>query len=71
MAKKMKIWFDKEGDFLEILFSDAPGYMRQTDNDFVLERVDEQENILGYSIIGISKMTKDKPLIKELELEIA
>jgi len=71
MAKKLKIWYDKEGDFLEILFSDAPGYMRETDNDFVLERVDSQDNILGYSIIGISKMAGNSLISKELELEMS
>ena len=24
MAQKVRIWFDKEGDFLEVLFSDEP-----------------------------------------------
>ena len=41
MAQSVKIWFDKEGDFLEVLFSDRPGYMRETANDAVMERVDE------------------------------
>jgi hypothetical protein len=25
MAEKVKVWFDPEGDFLEVRFSDAPG----------------------------------------------
>ena len=25
MAQDLKIWFDSEGDFLEVLFSDKPG----------------------------------------------
>jgi hypothetical protein len=29
MAQKIKVWYDPEGDFLEVLFSDKPGYMRQ------------------------------------------
>jgi len=27
MAEKVKVWFDPEGDFLEVRFSDAPGSM--------------------------------------------
>jgi len=43
----VKVWFDAEGDFLEVLFSDAPGIMRQTGDDAVMERVDETGKILG------------------------
>ncbi|WRH65241.1 MAG: hypothetical protein RSE13_15070 [Planktothrix sp. GU0601_MAG3] len=37
MASTVKVYFDKEGDFLEVLFSDQPGYMRETDNDAIME----------------------------------
>lgn len=26
MAERVKVWFDPEADFLEVIFSDAPGY---------------------------------------------
>ena len=45
MAETVKVWYDREGDFLEVLFSDKPGFMRETDNDAVMERVDEQGKI--------------------------
>lgn len=66
MAQKVKIWYDAEGDFLEVLFSDKPGYMRETDNDAVMERVDEQGNILGFSVMRVSEIEKEKPLVAEL-----
>jgi hypothetical protein len=66
MAQQVKIWFDPEGDFLEVLFSDRPGYMRETDNDAVMERVDERGNLLGFSVMQVSRLTKDKPLTAEL-----
>lgn len=65
MASTLKIWFDKEGDFLEVLFSDQPGYMEETDNDAITKRVDEQGNILGFSVLGVSQLEKDKPLVTE------
>lgn len=40
MAEKVKVWFDAEADFLEVRFSEAPGYERTTDHDAVMERVD-------------------------------
>ena len=30
MAGKVKIWFDAAADFLEVTFSDAPGYKKET-----------------------------------------
>ncbi len=66
MASTVKIWFDKEGDYLEVLFSDKPGYMRETDNDAVMERVDEKGNLLGFSVLGVSNLESKKPLVAEL-----
>lgn len=66
MAGQVKIWFDAEGDFLEVLFSDRPGFMRATDNDAVMERVDEHGALLGFSVINVSRLAKEKPLVAEL-----
>jgi len=66
MACRVKIWYDAEGDFLEVLFSDEPGYMRETANDAVMERVDESGNLLGFSVMNVSRLTRDKPLVADL-----
>ncbi len=66
MAQKVKIWFDSEGDFLEVLFSNKPGFMRETANDAVMERVDEKGNLLGFSVMKVSQLTKKTPLEAEL-----
>ncbi len=47
MADKVKVWFDPEGAFLEVQFSDAPGFMRPTAYEAVMERVDGQGHVLG------------------------
>jgi uncharacterized protein YuzE len=57
----VKIWYDPEGDFLEVIFDQKPGYFRETLNDQVMEKVDEQGNILGFSILRVSA-TKERPL---------
>jgi len=36
MASNVKVWYDKEGDYLEVIFSDKPGYMQETNNDAVM-----------------------------------
>ena len=66
MAKKLKIWYDKEADFLEVLFSDAPGFMKETNNQAILERVDENGDILGFIVYGVNKMSVEKPIYAEL-----
>jgi hypothetical protein len=66
MAQQVKVWFDAEGDFLEVRFSDKPGFMRETKNDAVMERVDEEGNILGFSIMQVSRLARQKPLVAEL-----
>ena len=66
MAERVKVWFDPEADFLEVIFSDTPGYMRETENDAVMERVDLEGNLLGFSILGVSQLAQSRPLIAEL-----
>jgi hypothetical protein len=53
---KLKIWFDPEGDYLEVTFDEREGYFRQTSSDQVMERIDEEGNILGFSVLGLSSM---------------
>jgi hypothetical protein len=42
MAEKVKIWFDSGADYLEVQFKQAPGYMKETAHDAVMERVDSE-----------------------------
>ncbi len=66
MAEKVKVWFDAEADYLEVRFSEAAGYMRETRHEAVMERVDAQGRVLGFSILGVSRFRKGKPLEAEL-----
>ena len=62
MGKEIKIWYDKEGDYLEVLFDRKAGYFRETENSAVMEKVDEQGNLLGFSILKVSSMSEQEPL---------
>jgi len=66
MAQSVKVWFDKEGDFLEVRFSDAPGYLRETNQEAVMERVDDAGHVLGFTVMAVSKLDKDHPLVAQL-----
>ena len=72
MAETVKIWFDAEGDYLEVRFSEAAGYMRETPDDAVMERVDEQGHLLGFSIMNVSRLAQDhRPLTATLPTRAA
>jgi uncharacterized protein YuzE len=66
MAQRVKVWYDAEGDFMEVAFSDESGSMRETANDAVMERVNKDGHVIGFSIIGVVKLSKEKPLEAEL-----
>ena len=66
MADKVRIWFDAEADFLEVRFSDAAGYERETAHDAVMERLDVEGRVIGFSVMGVSTFKKDKPLEADL-----
>jgi hypothetical protein len=57
----VKIWYDAEGDYLEVIFDQKPGYFRETQNDQVIEKVDDQGNVLGFSVLRVTAV-KEKPL---------
>jgi uncharacterized protein YuzE len=59
--KRIRVWYDPEGDYLEVIFEQKAGYFRATANDQVMEKVDEKGNVLGFSVLKVSAI-KRKPL---------
>lgn len=60
-TRKLKIWYDKEGDFLEVMFEQRPGVFRETANPHVMEKVDEKGQVPGFSVMKVSAL-RDAPL---------
>jgi uncharacterized protein YuzE len=59
MAEKtVKMWFDPEADFLEVTFEQKAGYFRPTENDQVMEKVDQEGNVIGFSVLRVSSLKK-------------
>ncbi|HDN79181.1 MAG: DUF2283 domain-containing protein [Chloroflexi bacterium] len=54
----IKVWYDREGDFLEIVFKEAKGYFREVAED-IYERVDEEGNVIGFAIFNFSRHEKE------------
>jgi uncharacterized protein YuzE len=59
--RRLKVWYEPEGDYLEVIFDQKPGYFRETASDQVMEKVDEDGNVLGFSVLRVSAL-KEKPL---------
>ena len=59
--KRVKIWYDAEGDYLEVIFDQKPGFFRATLSDEVMEKVDDEGNVLGFSVLRVSAL-RQKPL---------
>ncbi len=59
--KIVKLWYDPEGDYLEVTFESKAGYFRGTKNEQVMGKVDHKGNVIGFSVLKVSKLRK-KPL---------
>ena len=57
----MKVWYDREADYLEVVFDSREGYFRETDNDHVMEKVDSEGRVIGFSVMRVSALS-DNPL---------
>jgi uncharacterized protein YuzE len=58
VSKLLAIWYDPEGDFLEVTFDQStPGYYSETDDDRVMQRVDAEGRVLGFSVLGVRQLT--------------
>ena len=60
-VEKAKVWYDPKGDYLEVMFKQKEGYFRETSSDEVMEKVDMEGNVIGFSILKVSS-SREKPL---------
>jgi len=72
MDKEITVWFDKEGDYLEITFGEPrKGYFKEIKDD-VLQRIDSKTGeTLGFAFINFSKQFGDMEKPEEIKLPIA
>lgn len=67
---KVKVWYDREGDYLELATSRKKGHFKDVGND-IWERVDEKGRIIGFAIANFTKRLSRRHDEVELPLEIA
>ena len=50
----VKVWYDNEGDFLDITFEEAPATMEEIEDD-LFERRSIDGRVIGFSLLNFSK----------------
>jgi len=71
MGEEIRVWYDQEGDYLEVIFDRKKGFFRETEIDAVMEKVDEDGNVLGFSILKVSALKGQQPLSVALRRQTA
>ena len=56
---EVKIWYDQEGDYLEVIFEDAPASLEEIADD-IFERRTTDGRVIGFTVLNFSKHDKDK-----------
>jgi hypothetical protein len=54
----MKIRYDAEGDFIEVVLKDRKGTLRKTNSPYIMEKIDDDKNVIGFSILRVSTLKK-------------
>ena len=62
----ISVWWDGEGDLLWVNLADGEGDMVPTKDGKSTVKVDDQGNILGFYIFGVSKRAMHSPINIEL-----
>ena len=56
VKRDVKLYYDPEGDYIEMIFEGREGYFRQTSDDRVMEKVDNEGSVLGFSVLAVSSL---------------
>ncbi len=67
----MSVWYDDEGDMLEVLWAFSEGYFTPTDDERILKRLNDDGQVIGFLIHGISTLKQPRPIEFELVSEAA
>ena len=55
----LKLWYDHEGDFLEVLFEDVPAFLEEIEDD-IFECCTPDGRVIGFAGFNFSKYDRDK-----------
>lgn len=67
--RRVSVWYDDEGDMLEVLWAFREGYFTPTDDDRILKRLDDDGEVIGFLIHEMSTLKQPSPVEFELVSE--
>ena len=67
-AQKAYVWYDPEGDFLEVTFNSTEGEWMDTEDERVMRKVDDEGNVVGFHILSVSTLKGKKVAPFEADL---
>jgi uncharacterized protein YuzE len=59
---EVKVWYDREGDYLEVVFEDAPASLEEVGDD-LFERRTADGRVVGFAVFNVSKHDRDKLML--------
>lgn len=68
-SKNVSVWYDGEGDMLEVLWAFREGYFTPTADDRILKRLDDDGEVIGFLIHDFSTFRQPAPVEFELTSE--
>lgn len=63
--KRVNIWYDRQGDFLEVVWEDKPGEFVDSPDGRAYVKLDADGNVLDFQVLGLSRVERF------LDLELA
>ena len=67
--RNVSVWYDDEGDMLEVLWAFREGYFSPTDDERILKRLDDDGEVIGFLIHDMSTLKQPEPIEFELASE--
>lgn len=58
----LKVWYDREGDLLEVIFEDTPAVMEEISDD-MFERRTTDGRVVGFMVMNFSKHDREKLML--------
>ena len=62
MKNEIEIYYDREGNYLEIIFEKKEGFFQETEEDNVMKKVDKEGNLLALSVLNAVSTQTIPPL---------
>ena len=68
--RQVSVWYDEEGDMLEVLWAFREGYFTPTGDERILKRLDDDGEVIGFLIHEMSTLKGSTPVEFELASEV-